>query len=267
MEWFVVGPEMLGLLFFVGMLAGFIDSIAGGGGLLTIPALLAAGLSPTQVLATNKLQAVGGSFSSSLYFIRHRAVKLGEQKLAIAFTFVGAVFGAWLIQQIHAGFLRQLLPVLVIGIGLYFLLVPKIGNNDRQRRLSAVPFALVTGGCVGFYDGFFGPGAGSFFALGYVTLHGFNLAKATAHAKVLNFTSNFGSLLFFILGGKVVWGLGGVMLLGQIIGARLGARMVLTKGQKLIRPMLVMVSALMSCKLIYDSHGSAISQWLGQIFS
>ncbi|MGQ7745226.1 TSUP family transporter, partial [Pectobacterium brasiliense] len=126
MDWLVLGPDMLAVLFFVGALAGFIDSIAGGGGLLTIPALLAAGLSPAQALATNKLQAVGGSFSASLYFIRRRAVNLGEQKLAIALTFVGSTFGAWLIQQIHADFLRQLLPVLIIGIGLYFLLTPNI---------------------------------------------------------------------------------------------------------------------------------------------
>ncbi|WP_409306891.1 sulfite exporter TauE/SafE family protein [Pectobacterium sp. B1J-3] len=266
MDWFVVGPEMLGILFFVAVLAGFIDSIAGGGGLLCLPALMAVGLSPAQALATNKLQAVGGSFSASLYFIRRRAVNLGEQKLAIALTFAGSTFGAWLIQQIHADFLRQLLPVLIIGIGLYFLLSPKVGDEDRQRRLSGLPFAMVAGGCVGFYDGFFGPGAGSFYALSFVMLSGFNLAKATAHAKILNFTSNFGGLLFFILGGKVMWGLGAVMLVGQFLGARLGAKMVLNKGQKLIRPMLVIVSAVMSCKLIYDSHGTEIGAWLGQFF-
>ncbi|MFC3396239.1 sulfite exporter TauE/SafE family protein [Brenneria rubrifaciens] len=267
MDWFAVGPEMLGILFLVAILAGFIDSIAGGGGLLGVPALMAVGLSPAQALATNKLQAVGGSFSASLYFIRRRAVNLSEQKLAIALTFAGSMFGAWLIQQMHADFLRQLLPVLIITIGLYFLLSPKIGDTDRQRRLSGLPFAVVAGGCVGFYDGFFGPGAGSFYALAFVALGGFNLAKATAHAKVLNFTSNFGGLLFFILGGKVVWGLGAVMLLGQFIGARIGAKMVLNKGQKLIRPMLVMVSAVMSGKLIYDSHGTEIGAWLGQFFS
>lgn len=261
-----IGPEMLGILFFVAILAGFIDSIAGGGGLLCVPALLAVGLTPAQALATNKLQSVGGSFSASLYFIRRRAVNLSEQKLAIALTFLGSISGAWLIQQIHADFLRQLLPLLIIGIGLYFLLSPKIGDEDRQHRLSGLPFALIAGGCVGFYDGFFGPGAGSFYALAFVMLSGFNLSKATAHAKVLNFTSNFGGLLFFMLGGKVIWTVGLVMLLGQFIGANIGAKMVLSKGQKLIRPMLVIVSAIMSCKLIYDSHGDAIARWLGQFF-
>lgn len=265
MEWVNVAPWLLGVLFLVALLAGFIDAIAGGGGLLTVPALLAAGLSPAQALATNKLQSVGGSFSASLYFIRRKAVDLREQKLNIALTFLGSISGALLVQHVKGDILRQLLPLLVIAIGLYFLLMPKIGEEDRQRRLHGLPFALAAGGCVGFYDGFFGPGAGSFYALAFVTLCGYNLAKSTAHAKVLNFTSNLGGLLLFMLGGKVVWLVGLVMLAGQVCGARLGARMVLTRGQTLIRPMIVIVSAVMSAKLLYDSHGAEIAAWLHQL--
>lgn len=267
MDWFVVSPLLVGLLFLVAMLAGFIDSIAGGGGLLTVPALMSAGLSPAQALATNKVQSVGGSFSASLYFVRRKAVDLREQKLNIAMTFIGSVAGAILIQHIQADLLRQVLPVLLIAIGLYFLLMPKVGEEDRHRRLHGLPFALVAGGCVGFYDGFFGPGAGSFYALAFVTLCGYNLAKSTAHAKVLNFTSNLGGLLFFMLGGKVVWGTGLIMLVGAFCGARLGARMVLSRGQTLVRPMVVIVSAIMSAKLLWDSHGVAIALWFHQLFA
>lgn len=266
MDWLVAGPGLLGILFAVALLAGFIDSIAGGGGLLTVPALLAVGVPPAQALATNKLQSVGGSLSASLYFIRRRAVDLHDQKLTIALTLLGSVIGALLVQYMRADLLRQMLPLLIIGIGLYFLFTPRLGESDRQRRLSSVPFGLVAGGCVGFYDGFFGPGAGSFYALAYVTLCGFNLAKSTAHAKVLNFTSNFGGLMLFIIGGKVVWSMGLVMLVGQVLGARLGAHMVLTRGQKLIRPMIVVVSLLMSLKLLYDNHGAEIMQWLAVHF-
>ena len=184
---FMVSPLLLGVLFFVAMLAGFIDSIAGGGGLLTIPALMAAGMSPANALATNKLQACGGSISATIYFIRRKVVSLSDQKLNIAMTFVGSMSG------------------------LYFLLMPKLGEEDRQRRMYGLPFALIAGGCVGFYDGFFGPAAGSFYALAFVTLCGFNLAKATAHAKLLNATSNIGGLLLFILGGKVIWATGFVI--------------------------------------------------------
>ncbi|TCW00359.1 sulfite exporter TauE/SafE family protein [Biostraticola tofi] len=261
MEWLTLSPLILLVLFLVALLAGFIDAIAGGGGLLTVPALLAAGLPPAQALATNKLQGVGGAFSSSLYFVRRKAVDLNDQKLNIALTLVGSMAGAILIQHLDAGLLRQALPLLVIGIGVYFLVMPRIGEEDRQNRLGGLGFALIAGGGVGFYDGFFGPGAGSFYALAYVTLSGFNLAKSTAHAKVLNFTSNLGGLLLFILSGKVVWVVGLVMLAGQIIGARIGARMVLEKGQRLIRPMIVIVSLVMSIKLVYDNHGAAISHW------
>ena len=110
---------------------------------------------------------------------------------------------ALLVQHVQSDILKQILPLLVIGIGLYFLLMPKLGEADRQRRLYGLPFALVAGGSVGFYDGFFGPGAGSFYALAFVTLAGFNLAKSTAHAKLLNATSNVGGLLLFIIGGAL----------------------------------------------------------------
>ncbi|MGJ0625993.1 sulfite exporter TauE/SafE family protein [Xenorhabdus bovienii] len=266
MEWLLLNPEIYGFLFLVAIVAGFIDSIAGGGGLLTIPALLSVGVSPVQALATNKLQAVGGSFSASLYFIRRGAVDWRSQRFAIAMTLFGAMLGALLVQFVSPDFLLYLLPVLVIIIGLYFLLVPNIGAEDRPRRLAPLAFGCLAGGGIGFYDGVFGPGTGSFLALSYVMLCGYNLAKATAHAKVLNFASNIGSLGFFILGGQVLWLLGLVMLMGQVIGARLGAGLVLSRGQKLIRPMLVTISFLMSIKLLHDHHGDTIHSWLAFYF-
>ncbi len=254
-ELFAVSPLVLVVLFFVAILAGFIDSLAGGGGLLTVPALMAAGMPPAQALATNKLQACGGSLSATLYFVRRKVVNLADQKLNILMTFIGSTAGALLVQHVQSEILKQILPLLVIGIGLYFLLMPKLGEADRQRRLYGLPFALVAGGSVGFYDGFFGPGAGSFYALALL-LAGFNLASLMAHAKLLNATSNVGGLLLFIIGGKVIWATGFVMMAGQFIGARAGSRLVLSKGQSLIRPMIVIVSAVMSAKLLYDSHGA-----------
>jgi len=181
-------------------------------------------------------------------------------------TMIGAMLGAILIQMINTDFLKQLLPIMVICVGLYFLLTPSIGALDRRQRISMPVFGAVFGMAMGFYDGAFGPGTGSFLALGYVLLLGYNLAKATAHAKLLNFSSNFGSLVFFIIGGHVLWVLGFVMLIGQMVGARLGARLVLTKGQKLIRPMIVVISLLMSIKLLHDTHGDAIKAWLISLF-
>lgn len=247
-----ISIELLALLFSVATFAGFIDAIAGGGGLLTIPALLATGMHPALALGTNKLQACGGSFSASLYFVRKKAVNLREILLLIALTFLGAAIGSILVQRIDVQSLKVFLPFLVLAIGLYFLFAPSIGDDDKKQRISYPLFAVLVGSTIGFYDGVFGPAAGSFYTLSFVLLLGFNLTKAVAHAKVLNFTSNLASLIFFILGGAVIWQVGIVMMIGQFIGGTLGARMVVTKGKRLIRPMLVTISFLMVAKMLYD---------------
>lgn len=247
-----IGLDIYAILFLLAGIAGFIDAIAGGGGLITIPALLAAGLPPAAALATNKLQASGGSFSASLYFVRKKAVDLRTVWKMILGTFSGAMVGTIAVQLIDASVIKSLLPILVLVVGLYFLFSPKLGEKDCHQRLSFTAFALAAAFPIGFYDGFFGPGTGSFLCVAFVTLLGFNLAKATAHAKILNFTSNFTSLIFFILGGEVYWTLGFVMMIGGFLGARLGAKMVLTKGQKLIRPMVVIMAFIMTAKMMYD---------------
>ncbi|MFU2135800.1 TSUP family transporter [Gallibacterium anatis] len=247
-----IGLDIYAILFLLAGIAGFIDAIAGGGGLITIPALLAAGLPPAAALATNKLQASGGSFSASLYFVRKKAVDLRTVWKMVIGTFSGAMIGTIAVQLIDASVIKSLLPILVLIVGLYFLFSPKLGEKDCHQRLSFTAFALAAAFPIGFYDGFFGPGTGSFLCVAFVTLLGFNLAKATAHAKILNFTSNFTSLIFFILGGEVYWMLGFVMMIGGFLGARLGAKMVLTKGQKLIRPMVVIMAFIMTAKMMYD---------------
>lgn len=247
-----LGFDVIAMLFGVATVAGFIDAIAGGGGLLTIPALLSTGLSPAVALGTNKLQACGGSFSASLYFVRKKAVDLKQVALLILLTFIGAALGTIVVQNIDVNALKIGLPFLIFAIGIYFLFSPNIGDQDRKQRISYPLFGFTAGMGLGFYDGVFGPAVGSFYTLAFVLLLGFNLTKAVAHAKVLNFTSNLASLFFFILGGAVLWKIGFIMLIGQFIGATLGARMVVTKGKKLIRPMLVTISFIMVAKMLYE---------------
>ena len=248
--------EVLLFLFAVATTAGFVDAIAGGGGLITIPALLAAGLSPVQALATNKLQGTGGSLSASYYFVSKGAVKLQEMRLMILLTFIGSVLGTLLVQKINMAFLEQIIPFLLIGIVLYFLFSPGLSSQAGQSpRVSLSVFSCTAGVGIGFYDGFFGPGTGSFFAATFVALLGYSITAATAHTKVLNGTSNVASLLFFIIGGQVVWSYGLVMMLGQVLGARLGSRMVLSRGQTLIRPMILSVSLAMTAKLLWGNYG------------
>lgn len=247
-----LGFDVLALLFGAALVAGFIDAIAGGGGLITIPALLSAGLPPAMALGTNKLQACGGSFSASLYFVRKKAVDLKRIWLLILLTFIGAALGTIVVQMIDINFLRIALPFLVMIIGLYFLFSPTISDEDQKQRISYPLFAFTAALGIGFYDGLFGPATGSFLTLAFVLLLGFNLTKSVAHAKVLNFTSNFASLIFFLLGGAVIWKIGLIMLVGQFIGGTLGARMVVTKGKRIIRPLIVTMSCLMAIKMLWD---------------
>ncbi|MDO5058840.1 MAG: TSUP family transporter [Neisseria sp.] len=249
--------ETAAFLFAVATGAGFIDAIAGGGGLLTLPALLAAGVPAAAALGTNKLQASGGSFAASLYFVRQGAVDLQALRFCIAMTFTGAAAGALTVQLMNVDDLKTLLPFLVFAIGLYFLFSPNIGQGSGKARLSLAAFALTAALGIGFYDGVFGPATGSFLTLAFISLLGFALPQAVAHAKVLNFTSNFASLLFFILGGAVLWKIGLLMLCGQLIGGYFGARTVVGSGKKLIRPLLVLMSFAMVGKMVYEQG------WLG----
>ncbi|MGF1908915.1 TSUP family transporter [Vibrio kasasachensis] len=254
--------ELLLALFVVASAAGFIDAMAGGGGLLTLPALLASGMSPTQALATNKLQSSFGSFSATWYFVTKGIVSLKEMRLAIICTFVGSAVGAEAVQHVDAGLLTSLIPLLLIAISLYFLLAPATKSEQKESSLSEAAFAFFVGGGVGFYDGFFGPGTGSIFTVCFVAIGHFSLIDATARTKVLNFTSNISALLFFIFAGLPVWEVGLVMAVGGFIGARMGAKVVVTKGQRWIRPLVITMSMAMAIKLLWDQNQALIMSWL-----
>lgn len=245
--------HLLVTLFLVAIVAGCIDAIAGGGGLLTIPALLWAGLPPIQALATNKLQASFGSFTATWNYTRQGLIKPSEHIPAIVLTFIGAMSGAWVVQQIDSSFLAQLIPLLLIGFALYFMFSPALGDQERAQRISKNTFAATAGFGIGFYDGFFGPGTGTFFVIAFVTLLGYSLPKATGGTKLLNFTSNIASLILFAFSGHVLWLLGFSMGLGQIIGSFIGSKLAIQHGSRLIRPLLVIISLLVSLSLLLQT--------------
>lgn len=237
-------------LFLAAIIAGWVDAIAGGGGLITIPVMLTVGIPPAVTLATNKVQGSSGTLVASLYFLRKGAVDLSKIKLSIFMTLLGSILGGWLVLQINSEALKTVLPVLLILMGLYFLFSPSIENVDRSPRISYAIFSVSIVPLLGFYDGFFGPGTGTFMALAFVVLCGYNLAKATANAKIHNFASNFAALIYFVLFGKIYWGVAMVMIGGQILGSYLGAKMVTEQGVALIRPVVVTVCFLMSIRLL-----------------
>lgn len=247
----MLDPLVLLALGAVGLLAGFVDAIAGGGGMLSLPALLAAGLPPVGALATNKMQSIVGTAMAVTTYWRRGFVNLPSLVPAIAATFAGSLIGALIVSRIDTSLLNLAVPVALIAIALYFLFAPKLSDADRVARLPFAPFVPVLGFAVGFYDGIFGPGTGSFFTVGFVVLFGLGLTRATGSTKVVNLVSNFAALVIFIPQGHVVWPVAAVMAIGQIAGGYIGARTGIRHGAKVIRPLVVIVSIALAVKLLF----------------
>ena len=241
-------------LFCVSLGAGFVDAIAGGGGLLTVPALALAGFDPVTALATNKLQSTFGSAAATLKF--WRAGHLGLEYWPIALMAGGAaILGTLTVTFLPKQTLNYGMPVLLVAVALYFALSPKITDHDRHPRLSLPVFITFFVPLIGFYDGAFGPGTGSFFMAGFVGLLGLGVVKAAARTKLANFASNIGSLATFILGGHVMIVVGLVMGLGQFIGATCGAHMAMTQGSRLVKPLIIVMSLGMALRLALTPAG------------
>lgn len=239
------------LLFVVAFFAGFVDAIAGGGGLIALPALMSIGIPPHAALATSKLQASFGSFMAAVNFAKKGMINFKEVTIGIVFTFIGACIGTALILFLTTEFLQLIIPFFLIAIFIYTLFMPKVGDEDRKARINPRIFYIIFGLLLGFYDGFFGPGAGSFWTFSLVALIGLNMKKAVAHTKILNFTSNIVSLGVFIIGGQVLWVLGLLMGVGQMLGAYFGSNMVIKKDVKFIRTMFLIIVGATIIKLVY----------------
>jgi uncharacterized membrane protein YfcA len=244
-------PFLFPLLFLAGFTAGLLDSMAGGGGLITIPVLLGIGMPPRTALGTNKLQGMFGSGSAMLHYARGGAVDIRACASGVLWTAVGAVVGTLGVQRLDPAVLRTAIPLLLIVIALFLLFSPRLGMADARERLNRRRFFVLFGLSIGFYDGFFGPGTGTFWAMAFVLVLGFNLTRATAFTKVMNFTSNLVSLFFFLMNGFVSLPEGIVMGLGQFAGARVGSRLVLRRGSRFIRPIFIAVAIALSVKLLW----------------
>ncbi len=253
---FDLGYGELILLFAGGALAGFVDSIAGGGGIITVPLFLSVGLPPHLALGTNKLQASFGSLTASLRYRRGGLVSFRTLIEGILFTLIGAILGTVAIQLISAAFLNLIIPFLLLAVFLYTLFSPRLGEIDVESRLDPKLFFLLFGLLLGFYDGFFGPGTGSFWTIALAAVAGYNLKRATATTKVMNFTSNIVSLSVFLIGGKVIFGLGLLMGGAQLMGAWLGTHMVITRGTRFIRFFFLIVVAATIINLFIRRFGA-----------
>ena len=233
------------------VLTGFIDAIAGGGGLIMMPALLSAGVPPINALATNKLQSMFGTSVACSNYARKGLVDWRANVLTVLLVFAGATLGVVVVQTIDTKALSLIIPLLLMAVAFYVLISPRMSDEDAHQRISARGYAPV-GAAIGGYDGFFGPGTGSFFTATLVGLRGIGLTRATALTKLFNLTSNVASVIFFAIGGKMYWLLGLCMAAGAMAGGWIGSHTAMRFGARLIRPLLVLLSLGLTARLLWS---------------
>jgi uncharacterized protein len=255
-----MSPLILGILALFGFASGFVDAIAGGGGLLTLPALALAGLDPVAAVATNKLAGTFGTASATLAFARAGKIKPDMAPAAVA-ACVGAILGALMLPFAPRALLSHALPFVLIGVAIYFAFAPNLGEVERRQRLSPALYASTLAPAIGFYDGVFGPGAGSFYMIALVVLVGLGIIPAMAGARSSNLGSNFGALVVYALAGHIVVAAGLAMGFGAFFGARLGARAALKSGAWLVRLLIVVVSCAMALRLMSAPGGPLAFIW------
>ncbi|WP_105167695.1 TSUP family transporter [Pseudoalteromonas sp. T1lg23B] len=250
-------PMTWGLLCVVALAAGFIDAIAGGGGMLTVPALLTAGLPPHVTLGTNKLASSFGSITASLTYYRQQLFNPKFWAASIFATAIGAVLGTLLVDFLSTEFLNKLLPVIIILVACYSLF-GKLSPTE-SHTLPPVTQALkikqwVQGLCLGFFDGMAGPGAGTFWTASNSILYKISLLLNCGLARSMNFVSNFISLITFVALGHVNFLLGLSMGVFLMLGAWIGAHSAIKFGNKLIKPLFNTVVIILAGKLVVEAY-------------
>tara|TARA_B110000046_G_C13000914_1_gene402095 strand:- start:1483 stop:2235 length:753 start_codon:yes stop_codon:yes gene_type:complete len=235
----------------VAFFAGLISSIAGSGGILTLPALLWAGLPPLNALATNKVQSSLGTLSSAWNFFSKGHLEIKPLCSSVMMAVLGSVAGTLLVQSLDTSTLTKLIPFLLLAIALYFLFSPRVSDTDYPQKISQRWFACSAALGMGFYGGFFGPGMGSIMPFLFVWLLGHNLVKATAETKLMILAVNGMSALIFVFSGYVIWHLAIVMSAVQIIGARLGSNLVINRGASFVQPVITLITLMMAVKLLF----------------
>ncbi|MBL0175092.1 MAG: TSUP family transporter [Ignavibacteria bacterium] len=248
-------PLTLIFLSAAGFFAGFVDAMAGGGGLISLPALVAAGLPPHAALATNKVQSAIGTTISAGRYLRNGHVHMPVAVTAFIFSFIGSFAGAWVVMRVPGDSLEAIIPALIILVGVITFIRKNFGAEDRFGEMLPKHYIIAAGFAfaLGFYDGFFGPGTGSFFAFGFVFFFHFGFVRATGNAKVANLASNYAAIAAFLLGGHIVWIVALVMGAANLAGAWLGAGLAMRGGAKIIKPVFGVVLLGLLVKIVFFS--------------
>jgi uncharacterized protein len=232
-------------------LAGFIDAVAGGGGTITLPTLFLMGLTPAQTVATNKLLAIFGSGSSTLQYARKGQIEWRLVGRLVPLALLGSGLGASLVRFIDPALFRGLIAAVILGVGVLVLVNKRFGLSDTYPGLTprvyalTLPMALV----IGVYDGFIGPGTGTFLMLGFA-LAGFSLVRASGNARAINLATNAGAFVYFLAGGQMVWAIGLPMGVANALGAALGARMAMLRGSSFVKVIYAVIVVLVVARLL-----------------
>lgn len=237
------------LLFF----AGFVDAIGGGGGLISLPAFLIAGIPPHAAIATNKLAASLGTMLTTFRFIKNKLVNFKLSIPSVIMAFLGSVLGANLSLLVDEKYMFYLL-VIILPLSAFLVLNKKLFNDDgidmvilnRRTYITAMAAAFF----IGIYDGFYGPGTGTFLIIAFTIFAKLSIKKANAQAKVINLTTDLSSLTVYLLHGKVLIVLGLTAALFNMIGGYLGSGLVMRSGSKIVKPSIIFVLALLGLKVV-----------------
>lgn len=237
-----------------GFFAAAIDSIAGGGGIISLPAFLFCGIPPHMALGTNKFSATCASFTSSLKYAQSGKVNSKLLKLLAPFTLVGAATGVACALSLKPAYLNIIVLALLLCVGVYSLFSRTVGIEDNFHGLNKknIISGMMLAALLGFYDGFFGPGTGSFLIFGLISIYGFDFINAGGNGKVLNFISNITSLLLFAINGQINYMYGIPVAIFMIAGARVGTKLALNKGAKLMKPIFVAMSLAAAIKMLFS---------------
>ena len=259
MEWLIAVTGLpfdiliLVLLAVAGAFAGFVDSIVGGGGLISVPAMLLTNLPPSVALGSNKLSSIFGAGSASITFLRNHMVDFSLVRKLLPFTFVGSMLGTLAVVSLPPLYVKPIIIILLVCVTLFVVFKKDWGEINRTSQVAGkalyICMAFALG--IGIYDGFIGPGTGTFLIMGFI-FTGFDFLHASANAKILNFTSNLASLIVFFYLGHVNIKYGLATGVGQIIGAYLGSHLAIAKGSSLVRVVFLSVTTVMLLKLVYD---------------
>ena len=245
--------SLLFILMGLAFLASFIDSVVGGGGLITLPALMFAGLPPSSAVATNKLVGTMGSFTSTLMFYRSGKLDLRRMSKLFPLSFIGSLIGAWTVYLIDPTLLKPLMLVMLLVVFIYTLVKKDFGKLKQKpmaNRYRYILFLIVIL-CIGFYDGFLGPGTGSFLIFAFL-LAGYDFIHAAGSAKFLNFASNVAALLLFVVLDEVNYLYGIPMGIMGIFGAIIGSKFALKKGSSYVRLLFIVVTFALLAKNAID---------------